>query len=125
MGVSKGNGYGVRYDAYIRRIDTDDGTQEITDACPDCPNFQSQPDPTPGLPRRSTHVTDLLVTRHGWIAWIADDQRKTDRYSVGRRDSRGIAIVDRSADVEPRSLAWSETTIYWIAHGEPQDQDLY
>ena len=125
LGTSRQGSYGVYYDDYIRRVNVTDGTQEITDVCTDCGAGSGMPDFRPGRPIINEHVTDLVVTRRGWIAWIADDQRHANRYSVGRRDSRGIKILDSSADMEPRSLAWTGTTIYWIAHGEPQDQDLY
>jgi hypothetical protein len=119
VGTVVSNGY-ARYDAFIRRVNLADGTKQVTDVCPTCPYVG-----VGGAGYREL-VTDLVLTRSGWIAWIADDQRQTERYSVGRRDSRGIAMLARSADIEPNSLAWSGTVMFWYIRGiGPADDDIY
>ena len=114
-----GGANGPEGEPLIHRVDLDTGEQERTRTCPDCPSG-----------RVGFHVTDLVVTRKGWIAWIASTRiRKIgpspNIYAVGRRDSRGIKQVDFSNTVERRSLADSGTTIFWISQGGPQDEDLY
>jgi hypothetical protein len=105
------------YDAMIRRVDLSDGGQSRTDVCPACRIDRSNP--------TRADITDLALNRKGWMAWIASVRTNPLFYVVARRDSRGIALVDGGTDVEPRSLADSATTIFWNAHGGPQNQDLF
>jgi hypothetical protein len=108
-------GLGGVSDAMIRRVDLTDGGQSRTDVCPRCNS------------RGFLRVTDMVLNTRGWIGWIARVRGGPDPtfYTVARRDSRGIALLDGGPDVEPRSLADSLTTLFWNAHGGPRNNDLY
>jgi hypothetical protein len=126
VAVQKHDGFdggGLDYDAYVRRVDLTDGSVQITDVCPDC----RRSDRAVGTdnPNPRIKITSLVLNSRGYIAWILHDGRRDYRFSVGRHDSRGIAVLDRSPDIEPGSLATVGTTLYWIARGAPQDEDIF
>jgi hypothetical protein len=71
--------------------------------------------------------TALVTTNTGGVAWIAQfdsDSDPTTRYEVRRSDGAGdAAILDSGADIDPRSLARSTSTLYWT-HQTPRSAPI-
>jgi hypothetical protein len=72
-----------------------------------------------------TRVTDIVVNRRGRVAWIARDRRAPDDIQVqAESGGRAPAVLDSGADIAPRSLAISGSTLYWTKAGVPQSARL-
>jgi hypothetical protein len=115
-GISEADSY-YRTRTYVRRIDLSTGKRQDTRVnCKNC----SAP-----LEDGRVRITDLVLSRLGNLAYIAEDTVRSDRYVVGRRDSRGPANLARGGDIDTHSLALKTTTVYWLAGGRAQDEDLF
>jgi hypothetical protein len=115
-GLGWHDSYG-RVRTYVRRVDLSTGRRQ--DTAVNCKNCSAP------LQSGSVRITDLALTRLGNIAWIAEDTDRSDRYVVGRRDSRGRDVLARGAGIDPHSLAVRRSTLYWLQDGRAQDADLY
>jgi hypothetical protein len=80
-------------------------------------------------------VTDFALKRDGSVAWIsciASDANQTRCYSPGpdapyevwRMDRRGHKLLDKSADIELRSLDLHGSTLTWSRAGATQSASL-
>jgi hypothetical protein len=64
-----------------------------------------------------TCVTDLELTRRGWIAWI-------DQGIVRKLDGRGEGELDTALGVEPTSLTVAGSRVSWVRDGQRLTAEL-
>lgn len=63
-------------------------------------------------------ATDLVLSRAGSVAWIADRQEgEPDVNEVHRCDTRGCRLLDAAPDIGPRTLRLRDGTIEWMRGG--------
>jgi hypothetical protein len=67
-------------------------------------------------------ATDLELTRRGSVAWLRPRQLATGTDVQVFKFERGSAAVllDQGPAIDPRSLAVSGSTVYWIHDGQPR-----
>lgn len=69
-------------------------------------------------------VTDLELATTGAVAWIASYFRNGTRVYEVRKSEPENGLLDSGTDIEPRSLAVSESTVYWTKAGVPRSAAL-
>jgi hypothetical protein len=74
--------------------------------------------------------SDVEVTSHGGLGVIEVSHQDTpypsqSAYTVRKRDAHGTATLDSGTDVDPRSLALSNGTLYWTRSGVAHSAPLY
>ena len=69
----------------------------------------------------TTRVTDLVVSRHGDIAWIAKGDGGYVIYKAdgSTENPRDPTVVAGNRHIDPDSLKVSGTRIKWVENGEP------
>jgi hypothetical protein len=66
--------------------------------------------------------TDMEITSHGGLGVIEVAQEdglypSSPTYTVRKADSNGAALLESGSDIAPRSLAYSDGTLYWTRAG--------
>jgi hypothetical protein len=71
------------------------------------------------------NVTDIDVNRNGRVAWILRNRRAPEDIQVQTEGATETpTVLDSGADIAPRSLAISGSTVYWTKAGVPQSAEL-
>ena len=69
--------------------------------------------------------TDLELKPNGSVAWIWRGVRGGQQViEVHKRDADGHALLDVGAEIDVRSLARADSTLYWTKAGVPQSAQL-
>jgi hypothetical protein len=87
--------------AEIRRVDLRTGKRRTTIAFGSMGQFPRPP--------RARAVTDLVLSRHGHLAWILG----ANGIQLYARDSGGMRLLDEGPAIETRSLGIEISIIYW------------
>jgi hypothetical protein len=81
------------------------------------PGFTGTP---PGVPALYG-VTDLELKPNGSVAWIVENRQGERQVEVRKADAEGRgAVLDSGTGIDTRSLALSESRLYWLKDGRAQ-----
>lgn len=73
---------------------------------------------------RGRAVSDVALKSNGSIAWVETTSGGLGPYLVKKLDGGGETLLDTVSEKDSRSLALSESTLYWMSAGEARTSQL-
>ena len=70
-------------------------------------------------------TTMIVLKSDGAVAWIVDHVDENERYQVNAVDRDGNRVLAAGSDIDPRSLALADSTLYWTQGGKPFSTRLF